>query len=93
MTDNPIDLDDIGKILNEVLTPSRRRTTGTRRKSTSSRSRSSSSSSTMDAAVRRAVRAELEDVTRALRDLTDEVERLRRANEALADKIARFTGR
>jgi predicted RNase H-like nuclease (RuvC/YqgF family) len=91
MTDNPIDLDDIGKILNEVLTPGRRRTTGTRRKSTSSRSRSSSS--TMDAAVRRAVRAELEDVTRALRDLTDEVERLRRANEALADKVARLTGR
>lgn len=91
MTDNPIDLDDLGKILGKVLAPARKRTSTTRRRSTTSRSRSSSS--TMDAAVRRAVRAELEDTNRALRELADEVERLRRANEALADRISRLTGR
>jgi ubiquinone biosynthesis protein UbiJ len=47
----------------------------------------------MDAAVRRAVRAELADVGKALRQLADEVVRLRRANEALADKIDRLTRR
>ena len=90
MTDNHIDLDDIGKILGEVLTPSRRRTTRTRRKTTTT---SRAGSSTMDAAVRRAVRVELEDTNRAIRELTEEVGRLRRANEDLADKIARLTGR
>jgi predicted nucleic acid-binding Zn-ribbon protein len=90
MTDNPIDLDDIGKILGEVLKPSRRRTSSTRRKSTT---RARSSSSTMDAAMRRAVRVELEDTNRAIRELTEEVARLRRANETLADKVARLTGR
>ena len=43
----------------------------------------------MDAAVRRAIRAELADVERALKQLAEEVVRLRRANEELADKVAR----
>jgi hypothetical protein len=75
---------DIGEILKDV--------TGTRRKSTTRRSRSTTSND-MDAAVRRAVRAELADVGKALRQLADEVVRLRRANEALADKIDRLTRR
>jgi hypothetical protein len=74
---------DIGEILKDV--------TGTRRKTTR-RSRSTSSSD-MDAAVRRAVRAELTDVGKALRQLADEVVRLRRANEALGAKIDRLTRR
>jgi hypothetical protein len=79
---------DIGEILKDVTRP-RRRSATTRSRSTASRS----SSSDMDAAVRRAVRAELEDVGRALRQLADEVVRLRRANEALADKIGKLTRR
>jgi hypothetical protein len=75
---------DIGKILKDVTTPKR-----TRRRSTSTRS----SSSDMDAAVRRAVRAELEDVGRALRQLADEIVRLRRSNEDLAEKVDRLTRR
>jgi hypothetical protein len=75
---------DIGEILKDV--------TGTRRKTTSRRSRSTSGTD-MDAAVRRAVRAELADVGRALRQLADEIVRLRRANEDLADKIAKLTRR
>ena len=75
---------DIGEILKDV--------TGTRRKTTTRRSRSTTSND-MDAAVRRAVRAELADVGKALRQLADEVVRLRRANEALADKIDRLTRR
>jgi cell division septum initiation protein DivIVA len=43
----------------------------------------------MDAAIRRAIRVELADVERALRQLADEVVRLRRANEELAEKVAR----
>jgi hypothetical protein len=79
--DQPLGLSiDIGKILDEVTTPKRRR-----RSSTSSRS-----SNDMDAAMRRAVRAELGDVERALRDLAEEVVRLRRAQEALADKVAKL---
>jgi hypothetical protein len=72
-------LDDILK----DLKPKRRTTT--RRRSTSS------SSSDMDAAVRRAVRAELVDMERALKSLVAEVVKLRKANEALATKIARLT--
>jgi ubiquinone biosynthesis protein UbiJ len=75
---------DIGEILKDV--------TGTRRRSTTRRSRSTTSND-MDAAVRRAVRAELADVGKALRQLADEVVRLRRANEALAAKIDRLTRR
>lgn len=75
---------DIGEILKDV--------TGTRRRSTTRRSRSTASND-MDAAVRRAVRAELADVGKALRQLADEVVRLRRANEALAAKIDRLTRR
>ena len=75
---------DIGKILKDVTTP--RRTT--RRRTTAA---SRSSGSDMDAAVRRAVRAELTDVGKALRQLADEVVRLRRANEMLAEKIDKLT--
>src|SRR5207244_3508018 len=45
----------------------------------------------MDAAVRRAVRAEMDDVERTLKALVVEVTRLRKANEDLADRIARLT--
>jgi hypothetical protein len=79
---------DIGEILKDV--------TGTRRRSTTRRSRtttSRSSSNDMDAALRRAVRAELADVERALKLLADEVVRLRRANEDLADKVGKLTRR
>jgi hypothetical protein len=74
---------DIGKILRDATTT--RRTTR-RRSSTTSRS---TGSSDMDAAVRRAVRAELADVKRGLKALAEEVVRLRKANEELADKVAR----
>lgn len=77
---------DIGDILRDVTAP-RKRTT---RRRTTSRS---SSSGDMDAAVRKAVRAELKDVARALRELAEEVVRLRRANEDLADKVTRLTRR
>ena len=73
---------DIGKILKDVTEPKRR--------TTRSRSTSSRSSNDMDAAMRRAVRAELGDVERALRDLADEVVRLRKAQEALAAKVAKL---
>ena len=72
---------DIGEILKDV--------TGTKRKTTRRRS-TSSSSSDMDAALRRAVRAELADVERSLKLLADEVVRLRKANEALADQVAKL---
>jgi hypothetical protein len=45
----------------------------------------------MDEAVRRAVRAELVDMERALKTLVAEVVKLRKANDALAAKIARLT--
>jgi hypothetical protein len=47
----------------------------------------------MDAAVRRAVRAEMDDIERTLKALVAEVARLRRANEDLADKVARLAKR
>jgi hypothetical protein len=78
---------DIGKILRDGGIGAKKRTT--RRKSTTSRS----TSGDMDAAVRRAVRAEIADVERALRDLATEIVRLRRANEDLADKIAKLPRR
>jgi hypothetical protein len=68
---------DIGDILGDLTKPRRRR----------------ASTSTMDAALRRAVRVELADVERALKQLAAEVVRLRRANEDLADKVARLTRR
>lgn len=81
--DQPLGLSiDIGKILKDVTEPSKRRRT--------SRSTSSRSTNDMDAAMRRAVRAELGDVERALRDLAEEVVRLRRAQEALAEKVAKL---
>jgi hypothetical protein len=47
----------------------------------------------MDAAVRRAVRTEMDEVERTLKALVAEVARLRRSNEELADRIARLTKR
>jgi phage-related tail protein len=76
---------DIGEILKDVA--------GTRRRTTTRRTTSRASSTDMDAAVRRAVRAELQDVGKALRQLADEIVRLRRANEDLADKVAKLTRR
>jgi hypothetical protein len=70
---------DIDEILKDVA--------GTRRRTTRRRA----STTDMDAALRRAVRAELVDVERALKSLATEVVRLRRANEALAEKIAKLT--
>ena len=70
---------DIEKILKDV--------TGTRRRTTR---RGSASTNDMDAAVRRAVRAELVEVERALKSLAEEVVRLRKSNEALAAKIAKL---
>lgn len=85
MTDKPLgfNLNDLGKVLEDAVTPTKRRRTST------SRSRSSSSND-MDAALRRAVRVELEDTNRAIRDLTDEVTRLRKSNEDLLAKLARL---
>ena len=78
---------DIGEILRDagVTGPKRR----TKRRTTTTRA----SSSDMDAAVRRAIRVELADVERALRELAEEVVRLRRANERLADQIAKLDRR
>lgn len=73
---------DIGEILKDVTKP-RRRTATTRRSSTTD----------MDAALRRAVRAELVDVERALKLLATEVVRLRQANEELAAKVGKLTRR
>ncbi len=82
--DQPLGLSiDIGKILKDVTDPPKRR-------STRSRGTTSRSSNDMDAAMRRAVRAELGDVERALRDIAEEVVRLRKAQEALADKVAKL---
>jgi hypothetical protein len=72
-----LDIDDILK----ELKPKRRTT----------RRRTSSSTSDMDAAVRRAVRAELVDVERALKALVAEVVKLRKANDALAVKVGKLS--
>ena len=81
--DQPLGLSiDIGKILKDVTEPKRR--------TTRSRSTTTRSSNDMDAAMRRAVRAELGEVERALRDIAEEVVRLRKAQEALADKVAKL---
>ena len=73
---------DIGEILRGATAP-KRRTTRTRTASTSV-------SGAMDTVVRQAIRAEMKDVEKALRDLADEVVRLRRANEDLAAKVAKL---
>jgi len=73
---------DIGEILKEVTKPKRRAT----RRSSASRS---AGAGDMDAAIRRAIRVELADVERALKQLAEEVVRLRRANQDLAEKVAR----
>ena len=74
---------DIDEILKDVA--------GARRRTRRSTTRASTTD--MDAALRRAVRAELVDVERALKLLATEVVRLRRANEDLADKVSRLTRR
>jgi hypothetical protein len=73
---------DIEKILKDV--------TGTRRRTSRSRS---ASSSDMDSALRRAVRVELADVERSLKLLTEEVVRLRKANDSLAAQVAKLARR
>jgi hypothetical protein len=70
---------DFDKVLRDLTKPRRRRT----RPATND----------MDAAVRRAVRAEMDDIERTLKALVAEVARLRRANEDLADKIARLAAK
>jgi hypothetical protein len=47
----------------------------------------------MDAAVRRAVRTEMDDVERTLKALVAEIARLRKANEDLLDKLDRLSRR
>ena len=80
MPDEPLGFDiDIGKILRDTGL------TGTKRRRPST--------TTADAAIRRAVRAELAGVERAIKALATEVARLRRANEELADKVGRQTRR
>jgi phage-related tail protein len=83
---------DIGKILRDATAPPRRtrKAASGSRRTTTRRTTASSSSSDLDAAMRRAVRAELDDVKRALKDLAEEIVRLRRANEDLADRVARL---
>jgi len=75
-----IDIGDILEGVSKASRPTRRRTASTSRSGTD-----------MDAALRRAVRAELVDVERALKQLAEEVVRLRKANEALVTKIAKLT--
>jgi hypothetical protein len=75
---------DIGDILRDTGLTKRRR-----RRSTAT----SSSTTGMAAAVRRAIRVELADVEKALRDLAAEVVRLRKANERLADQVAKLERR
>jgi hypothetical protein len=74
---------DIGKILRDATTTPRKRST---RRTTTSRS----TSNDMDAALRRAVRVELEDVKDAIRDLAEEIVKLRRSNDELTAKVARL---
>ena len=80
MPDEPVGFDiDIGKILRDTGL------TGTRRRRPST--------TTADAAIRRAIRAELAGVERAIKTLVQEVARLRRANEDLVEKVARLSKR
>ncbi len=84
MGDEPLGftLNDLGKVLEDAVTPTRRRRPA---------ARSRASGGDMDAALRRAVRVELEETNRAIRDLRDEVAGLRRSNEALLAKLARLS--
>jgi len=91
-TDEPLGFNiDIGKILHDVTTPPKRKRRSTTTRRTTTRRATTTSSGDMDAAMRRAVRVELEDVKRALKDLAEEIVRLRRANEDLAAKVARLS--
>jgi hypothetical protein len=76
---------DVGEILKDV--------TGPKRRTTRRRSGATGSGTDMDAAVRRAVRAELGEVEKSLKLIADEVVRLRKANEALAAQVARLPKR
>lgn len=83
MTEKPLgfNIGDLGRVLEDAVTPTRRRRTSTGR---------STRSNDMDAALRRAVRAELADTSRAIRDLADEVARLRKSNDDLVAELARL---
>ncbi|HJP87874.1 MAG TPA: hypothetical protein VJ850_02430 [Candidatus Limnocylindrales bacterium] len=60
---------------------------------TTRRRRARPATNDMDAAVRRAVRTEMDDVERVLKALVAEVARLRKSNEDLDDRIARLLKR
>lgn len=83
-TDDPSDAQpqgfsiDIGDILRSATAPKRRTT------------RRTTTTGSMDTAIRQAIRAEMKDVERALRDLAEEVVRLRKANEDLAARVAKL---
>jgi len=80
---------DLGAIFGRA--PRRRTSTTSSRKRTSTpHSSSRAGSGDLDRAVRAAVRAELAPLERALRDLADEVERLRRAQEETAVRVGRL---
>jgi hypothetical protein len=76
---------DIGDILRDAVSPPRRPA-----KPRATAAARAPSKAEMDAAMRKAVRAELKDVEKAIRLLATEVVRLRRANEELTDKVARL---
>ena len=79
-SDEPLGFNiNIGDILKGATAPKRR----TRRATTGV-------SGAMDSVVRQAIRTEMKDVEKALRDLATEVVRLRRANEDLAARVAKL---
>ena len=81
MSQDPVGF-SIDDLLRDLAKPKRRRRTTT-----------SGGTSDMDAAVRRAVRAEIDDLERAVKALIAEVTRLRRSNEDLVEKVDRLTRR
>ena len=85
-----LDITDLLRGVGAAAKPRRRTSSSSR--STTARSRSTGTGG-MDDAVRRAVRAELQDVEKALRDLADEVVRLRKAHEDLLARIEKASRR
>ena len=85
---------DIGEILRSAGAATRKRSTSRTRRTSATGGRTASAE---DAAMRRAVRLELNpfaaDMERAIRDLAEEVGRLRKANDDIAAKIDRLTRR
>ena len=78
--DRPVGFNlDFDQVLRDLTKPRRRR--------------ARPATNDMDAALRRVVRAELDDVERTLKALVAEVARLRKSNDDLADRIARLTKR